>query len=300
MTPNNGFAVAVAVLTLVALQPTAFAQGDSYRKVEGRDCCILDMPLERSSGLNLEYAFPAHTTAPGWEDLSSGTVSGWGRFGNWENESGADVDLQGLWDSMFLYTGGSDDDVYSLNMARLRLQWTQRFEQNYGFEASVSPGLYSSFDSFGGDDFSVPFGGRWVKPITPDFSIYAGANVYPTFDHVVDPCIGLRLANRDNVIFDLGYPESRLVLAPHRRFRFTAGARATLWPEYNMGDDARERLRYEEYRLYGALELGISPYTLLALQGGTVLQREISFEAGADDVEVDDGLFAGIGLTHIL
>lgn len=285
---------------LLSLSLTATLRAESYRRVDGRDCAILDMPLTTGGGFTLNYVLPADTTAPAWEELSAAELSAWNRFVYWETDFGADVDLQGLWDTTLLNIQGTEDDAYPLTMARLRLQWTQRYEANYGFEMDASPGLYSSFESLESADFAVPFGGRWVLPISPDFSIYAGANIYPTFDHVIDPRLGLRLAHRDNVIVDLGYPESRIILSPGPRFTLTAGARVSLWPEYNMGDDPRERLRVQEFRLYGQLDIGITDYTHLSLNGGSLLQREIAFKSEADDVEIDDALFAGISLTRML
>ena len=164
----------------------------------------------------------------------------------------------------------------------------------------ANPGLYSSLESFTAEDFSVPFGGRWIVPVNPDISWYAGANVYPTFDHAIDPRIGVRLAHRDTAILDIGYPESSFTLKPSPRFRVVGGVRVLSWPEYNMGNDSRERLRYKEIRIYGGLEFGITKNTLLSLTVGDAIQREISFKSDAADVDIDDALFVGVGLTQLL
>lgn len=291
---------AAAVFGVFAMAASVWAQDESYRKVDGRDCCIADMPFATSGGLTMDYVMPADTSVPGWDEFSAGEISGWARFGNWENESGADFDLQGLWDTMLLDVNGDAGDIYPLTMARVRLVWTQRFEENYTFEGEASPGLYSGFETVSGDDFSVPFGGRWIVPITPDFSVFAGANVYPTFDFVFDPRLGLRLAQGDSVVFDLGYPETRIVLTPGPQFRFTGGVRVSLWPEYNMGNDVRERIRYDETRIYANFDLGVGEYTSLSLYGGVLMNREIAFESQAEDVKIDDGVFVGIGFTRML
>ncbi|MDA0578569.1 MAG: hypothetical protein O3B24_10785 [Verrucomicrobia bacterium] len=292
---SSQLAAAVAALVLF----TCNTHAESYRTVDGRDCAILDMPFITSGSLSAVYLFAADTSADGWEELSASEVSAVRRLAYWETDSGADFDLQFLGDSTLLNISGPDDEFYPLTMARLRLRWTQRFEADYGFEMDVSPGLYTTFESFDAADFAVPLGFRWIKPITPDFSVFAGANVYPSFDHAIDPRIGLRLAHRDNVVVDFGYPESSISLSPGPRFRLTGGARVALWPEYNMGDDPRERVRYEEIRVFGALDIGITGNTILTLHGGTTAQRKISFESASGSVDIDDAMFAGVGLSSM-
>ena len=143
---------------------------------------------------------------------------------------------------------------------------------------------------------------QWERrvPITPDVAWFIGANIYPTFDHIVDPRIGMRYAYGNEVIVDAGYPESRLRLAGDS-VRFSLAARWALWPEYKLGeDDVRERLRYDELRVDATLEFSVTAATSLWLQGGGLFQREIAFESAANAVEIENALFMGIGLNRIL
>lgn len=289
-----------ALVLLAASRLSTGAEGSIYRSADSRECPILDMPFAEDSGFGVGYVTPAETTAAGWGELSAAEIGMWGRFGNWESDWGADLDLLGQFDTMVLAIDSDDLEEYPLTMARLRLQWSQRFEGGFGFELDTAPGLYSGLESFASDDFAVPFGGSWIVAFGPGAAAFIGATVYPTFDEELEPRVGLRLAQRDSVILDLAYPESRLVLAPHKRFRLVAGAQMLRCPEYNMGNDERERLRYDETRVYGGLELGVTRETRLSLQGGMLMDREFSFEAVGPDVEVEDAPFFRVGLSRML
>jgi len=268
-----------------------------YRNPDERDNPVVDMPFATRWELDSGYVFPAETTAAGWEDLSAVEIGAWARFGNWESEYGLDFDLSGHWDTMLVDFSAEETDVYPLTMARVALEWTQRFENGGGLAVDAEPGLYSGMESFEGDDFSVPFGFTGSMAVNPSFAWLAGLSVYPTFDQVVDPRLGVRLAHRDNVILDIAYPETRLVLSPVDGFRVSAGIQVKLWPEYNMGDDPRERLQYDEIRASGALEFAVGPALELSLQGGYLMEREMAFESGGEDVEIEDAPFAKLGLN---
>ena len=299
MTITLRYAILFIGLAALSAMPTE-AQELTYRQFDGRECPILDMPFFNSSSVSVGYALPADTTAPAWEEVSAVEMQAWGRWFNWSTTTGGDLDVRGHWDTMILNIDGPESDSYPLTMARVEMEWSQRFLYGYGLQLDAAPGLYSSLDSIESDDFAVPCGLTLIKALNPDFALLIGASVFPTFDQAVDPRIGLRIARADSVILDLAYPESKLELRPHQYLRFTVGARMRLWPEYNMGDDPRERLLYEEGRAYSRLEIAMTEYMGLRLEGGYLFNRSISFETGDTDVDLDDAPFANIGLYTTL
>lgn len=265
-----------------------------YRDPLRMECPVLDMPFFESWSLEFGGVADAASDAAGWGNVSVAEVSAWGRALNLENDWGGDLEVSPQVDSMVL--GLNDvEDVYALTMARLHIQWTQRFEGGSGLEIDAAPGLYSSFDSFKSDDMAVPCGVSFVQALNPHVAGYIGASVYPTFDETVVPRVGIRLAHRNQIVLDVAYPESRLVLGTARAFRLTAGIRVSDWPEYNMGDDTRERLRYDEVRAYAQMQFGLGGGTGFVLQGGYVMDREIAFEADDTVVAIEDAPFARIG-----
>lgn len=288
----------VLLLAGVALAAVVRAQDSvSYRDPSERRCPVLDAPLTSSSGISLDYGFPAETTAPGWNDLSTAELDVWARILNWENESGGDLDLRLQWNTLWLLFGG-DDPSDPLTMAAVQAQWSQRFVNGYGLQVDVAPGLYSALESVESDDFSVPFGFTVVQAMNPEMAVFLGVSVYPGFERLIDPRAGVRWSDSERYTIDLAYPETRGVWSPFDGLRLMLGARVSLWPEYNLGDDPRERLRYEEIRAYTGFEVDCGEWFTLGLQGGYLFAREISYENEEyPGVDVDDAPFASVALN---
>ena len=216
---------------------------------------------------------------------------------NWEDESGGDLEVQAQWNTLVLQTS-KNSDVYSLTRLGAFLQWSQRFVEGYGLQVNATPGLYSALQSdVSGKDFSVPFGIVGIKAFSPDLALFAGVRVYPSFQQPVDPVLGFRWSDPDDVVVQLGYPESRLEYSPFKDLRFITAARLWLWPDYSMGDDVRERLRFQEGRAFGGVEWACTEYTVLSLKGGYLFDRKISFEFSSPDVHIDDAPFVMIGIS---
>lgn len=290
------FCLSPLALALTLAGTTALSgPADSYRNLDKRECPILDTPYRTLSGLSVGYAFDAPVDAPGWGDLSYYEVDGWVRFMDWENDLGADIEMRAQWNSIIIETS-SDTDGYPLTRAGIFMQWSQRFEDGWGMQVHATPGIYSGLETLEGDDFSVPAGLRIVKAFSPDSAIFAGGTVYPTFDQTFDPALGFLWAKRDDVIVQLAYPESRLEVSPSSWFRLKAGARLWTWPDYNMGDDERERLQFSEARVFGGFDWAVGELTVLSIEGGYLLEREISFDTGSEKLQIDDAPFVMIGL----
>ncbi len=285
---------------MAALLGRAQDESESYRDLDSRDCPILDTPYRTLSALDIGYVFPAAADQSGWDDLSVIEASAWVRVWTWENNVGGDIETQLKWDSMVLegFSGPSGtDSAYTLTMARIFLQWSQRYVNGYGLQLAAAPGAYTGLDDFSGDAFACPAGLTFSKAFSPDLAAFLGADVYPGFDVVVDPRAGLHYALRDSVVLQVAYPESRFEVAPLESLRFLVGARMQRWPEYALGsEDVRERLQYDETRLFAGLEWNVTARTQIALQGGYLVGRTFAFETGSADVELDDAPFAMLGI----
>lgn len=295
----------VVVLLVTGVVVLAAPERESYRNMATRECPILDTPYRTRSGLNLTFTFPSDTGTTGWGDaMSVADVDLWIRLFSWENTLGSEVEAQFQWDNRILEgfaSSGGGDSAYTLSMASLFLQWSQRYVNGYGMQMHASPGVYSGLDETDGDLFFCPAGLTLIKAVTPDFALFLGANVYPDFDATVDPVAGLLYAYKDHVVFQLAYPESRFELSPTRSIRFLMGARLSLWPEYNLGeDDPRGRLQMDEGRAFAGIELGCTERTQISLQAGYAFDRTVSFEAAGGDVELEDAPSVMIGISSRL
>ncbi len=287
-----------ALCALLGLFRTAAA--DSNADNRGGECPIMDRQVPVYRDTRFGFTPAAETTAPGWDKVSVGEVGLWGDLIFWENDMGFDFLMQIKADTLVLQGFDGSDSGYPLSMIRGFFQFSQRFVDGYGLRLDAAPGLYSSLNSVGGDDFALPFGATFIKAFTPAVALQLGASVYPQFDQVVDPRVGLRFCPGDGFLLDLAYPESALVISPTRWFHLLAGGQIRRWPEYYMGDDdARERLMYRDMRAYAGLAFDIGA-TRITFTGGPVLDREISFKNSADKVEMEDAIFGAISLSGLL
>jgi hypothetical protein len=290
--------IAVLALGVTSSLQAALEEGvaDDY------DCPLLDSPERARSyaGLEAGYVFPAETSVATWEKMAVIEVGTWGGLIYAKNDWGGDFEVRAHGDSMILQNYDGLDSGYPLTSVRLFTQWSQRFVHGYGLQLDASPGLYSALESFTGDDFAVPFGFTAIKAFSEHTAVFAGLTAYPTFEQVVDPRLGLRLTSKDIVTFDLAYPETKLVVGRQDGLRLVGGARMMLWPQYNMGDDPREFLRYREARAYGGLSWGRSGSTEISLQGGYTFGRQLSFGDDSPDVDIEDAPFVKLGLTYLL
>jgi len=273
-----------------------YGADESYRNLDKRICPILDTPYRTLSGLEMIYEFSSKTDASGWGKLSVYDINAWVRLVEWENKSGGDLEIQAQINSLFLETSATSES-FSLMRADFFLQWSQRFINGYGLQLHASPGLYSSLQKVTGNDISIPFGITGIKAFSPGSAFFAGIRVYPDINDPVEPIAGFRWAHRDDFVAQLAYPESRLEFSPAESIRFIIGASMWVLPDYNMGNDDRERIQIEESRVFGAIEFTVSEYTIFSLKGGYLFDREVSFKASIDEVEVEDAPFAGIAFS---
>lgn len=291
-----------AALLSAAIATIGILLAASARGLEEYPSCpILDTPPETYADISVGYAPAVKTTAAGWEDVSVISASVAGEVLFIENDLGGDFLTKLQLDTMTLegYDGGSSG--YPLTMADVFLQYSQRYVNGYGLRIDAAPGFYTVMDELSGDGFAVPCGLTLIKATSSGYAVFAGVSVYPGFDQAVDPRLGMRWKTRSGgMICDLAYPESRLTLRTSSGTRVYAGARYLAWPEYSMGDDTREVLRYREARAFGGFAWDVTDGIRFTIEGGFLTERKIEFDAEADDVEMDDTAYGSMGLGWLM
>jgi len=305
MSTHKGRVALILMIAVAAGCGAARGQDDSLEY----KCPILDSPYRTANRAyqGLEVGFlPASKTSADWGDVLQGEAGVWGEWFYWENEVGGDILVRGLLDATWLSgspgedaQGGVEDWISRpLTMARVSVQWSQRFVEGFGLQMEAMPGLYTGFESLKSDDVAVPMRLQLIKAFSSEFAVFAGATVYPRFEQSVDPLLGVALLRRDWMSLTVAYPESRLVLGPPKGIRLAGGARFWRWQQYNLGDDDREYIRLHDSRVYGGLELGRPGALEVVLHGGYAFNREIEF---GDDttVEIDNAPYFRIGFNGL-
>lgn len=263
-------------------------------------CPYLDAPHIAWREIDLGYVAPAPVDGAGWKDTAAVEARIHGMLFYWENDWGGDLEARVACDLTTLQGFDGSTSSYSFAMARLTVQWSQRFIGGFGLRIDASPGLYAALREAGNDGWAVPFGLSVVRHFGPHFAVLAGASIQPGFSHEVDPRFGLRWRFDDDVLIDLAYPASQLRLRVFDALHLTAGAQVHLWPEYSMGNDPRERVRFTGARVWGGAELRVGETLAITLNAGYAFQRTLRFQDGeTPDVELGDAPFFRAGLSWL-
>lgn len=287
---------------LLALTLSGFPSPAAAQDVGYSTCCIMDRPTDVLWQLGGGYAFPADNTAARWDDLGILEFRGVGSLAYVETESWADFNIEVQADTRILQGFDGTSSGYPLNRLNLFVEYSQRLEHGLGFKLDASPGLYSDLQDFGGDDLGFPLGFSAVAAMHEELSFLLGVSVFPGFERVADPRLGLRWAPVGGGLrVDLFYPESLITAELTSGFGIHAGARFLPWLEYQLEeDDARDRLRFQENRVYGGLHFAVGEYGRLNLEGGLMFEREIEFKKAEPTVELDDAPFVGLTFTSLI
>ena len=266
---------------------------------------ILDEPQETFWDFYFGYQVPSGNSQESFDDLAIFEIEAWSSLIYYETYFGGDFDIRGKWNSFILQGYDGTSSGYPLTMARVSAQYSQRFENGYGLRARFEPGLYTAFQGLSGSDFGFPFGLLGTFAYDEFWEWIFGLNVYPGFDRTIDPEIGVRYTHGDprdaHLQAHLGYPETKLTISPYDSASFDFGARMWVWPEFQMDeDDARERLSYDESRIYAGFNWTRDKFTRFSLQLGYVFGRELEFEREAAPVDIDDGFMIRFGIGGLL
>ncbi len=275
-----------------------------YRDWNRRVCPILDTPYRTYRGMHFTHYLRTDTGTAGWGDGVSLTDMGfWGRLPSWENNYGGELEVRGHIDLRILEgmrRGSGVNRQHGFMMLRGKAIWHQRYWGGFGLQARMEPGIYTAVSMPSGNVLSVPLGGNLVQAITPDFAVFAGMMYYPNFAVGRDPILGMVYSRYDEVMVQLGYPETRLTMRPYGgRLQFGMGAEFTRWLDYRLGrNDDRRRIRFRENQYYGELSWDTRGFTQVDLRAGYTFRRRAIFSDGPK-VAFDDTPFVSLGFRAL-
>ena len=263
-------------------------------------CTLLDQETETIWDVETAYVFEGSNDAPGWDDIGFIGLKASAGLLYFETQSGGDIDLRFSTDTRILQGFDGTSSGYPLSIINLDLRWDQRFVYGWGMQFELKPGLYSALVDFGGSNWAIPLGIAGVRALNEGLSVLLGLSVYPGFDRVVDPKIGLRWTPSADVELDVFYPETRLAFQLTPGLSVHAGARFLSWLEYQMEeDDPRDRLQLDENRLILGVDLHNGDYGKWTVDLGYYFDRKIDFEKVEAGVDIDDSFGISIGYKSL-
>lgn len=258
-----------------------------------------------------------HVVEPVW-DASIGYITredierdGAGHFGIVELNAGSGLVYletdQGTFDlrtslELLVLTGDGDialpDQVGSFT---LDLHWILRFPSGFAVKLGAFPGFYSDFEDLSGKDLFIPLEVQAIQAFNESVSGMVGLALFPGFDRVVDPRVGLRWGIYDAWLVDLFYPESRIAFAPDRALQVYVGIYTRPQPEFQLQkDDDRDRFMFDETRWFVGLDRALSGLTQLQVRAGKVINRKIDFENNFRSADVEDAFYLTVGIGGTL
>ena len=177
------------------------------------------------------------------------------------------------------------------------LKWLHRRYDGFSTRVSLQPGYYGEYDNFSADALTMPFAIEGIQSFTDTFSILVGLAVFPEFDHVVDPRIGLRWVPADEWFFDLAYPETRVSYQYGFEYSIYAGFEIDNTSEYAMeDDDPRGNLIAHGSRYFAGFTYTLPNEMRAIYEIGLLKDRTLEYEHGDGEYDWDDGYYLKVGL----
>lgn len=177
------------------------------------------------------------------------------------------------------------------------VRWLHRTADGFSTRVTLRPGYYGEYDNFSGDALSVPFAIEGIQSFTDTFSVLLGIAVFPDFDHVIDPRIGLRWVPADEWSFDLAYPETRVSYQYGFLYSIYAGFEIDNTSEYAMDDDdPRGNLIVRGARYYTGFTYTLANDMRALYEIGLQKDRTLEYENGNGEYDWDDGFYLKVGL----
>jgi hypothetical protein len=185
----------------------------------------------------------------------------------------------------------------------LDVRWMRQLSPRVGVDLAVTPGWYSDYEQSSSDALRIGARAALAITCTPTLTVVGGAAYLDRDDVPVVPIAGVIWIPSDDWKLELLPPRPKIA----RRLAYDCNASTWVYVagEFGGGSWAIERQTGAEdvmnYRDYRAM-LGIERNRLVGLsariEGGYVFGREIEYDSGTPDVELDDTALVRIELSY--
>ncbi len=184
---------------------------------------------------------------------------------------------------------------------RLDLDYVARLQDGYALRVGIAPGFYSQITHVNMDHFYYPFLLHGLYAFNPEVTGVFGFNVYPGFDRVLEPRVGVRWGISDFLLLDLFYPATEVVFRPTVGWALRAGVDFKRKTQYRLKrSDDRHSLIMKETRMYLGLDHMISPQMRFMFRIGRIVDRDLDFRRGTPARGIDDSGYIQIGIGGVI
>ena len=168
------------------------------------------------------------------------------------------------------------------------VSWIWRYLNGWSLEIGAAPGVYADIKGlFQASAISLPFRGILYYNFSEETAVRFGGIVRPNWDMVFMPVVGVAWKPSEMFRIEAGIPETLVEL---RLARLTLYGRLDwLNTTYALDDGGNkpERITFNDWRVGAGAAIDFTDTFRLAFECGILAGRDISFEGGASDVELD-------------
>lgn len=198
--------------------------------------------------------------------------------------------------------------------ASVEARWFQPINQNWVFEVAVSPGFYSDGENTSSDSLRIVGRALAFYKLSEAVRIGFGAVYLDRDDVNVLPAVGMMIYPNYDTKLELTFPRPRLAYRIQQRENFDRWAYVA--GEFGGGQWAIERnlvtpsagpfpiarrgndvIRYRDYRLLFGVEHKSKVGPGWLVEGGFLFGREVEYESGQGDKDLDASAIVRLGLT---
>lgn len=272
------------------------------------------------------YSYGANAPAPyrfGWQnsidlswlpsaELSTPTVSELGIFGlNYKMSHTVQLPTSWIfrWTNQFNYRnltgGGSLDLPSSLFRVGIDLEWETPASAPVGLSLGINPSINTDFaGNVWGDGFQLDGRGMLLFRMDQYWMLGLGALYWDRVEDRVLPYGGL-IYRDDYWEWQLTYPEAQVSLFLGNEaywskwiyFRAEYHVEAYGIERTVAGVAQENQIEISDYRLVGGFRMDTGLYSWF-LEGGYVMDRNLVFATGQQDLKIGDGFIGQIGLRY--
>ncbi len=166
--------------------------------------------------------------------------------------------------------------------------WTWRYLNGWSFELGIRPGIYADAKGlFDAKALAFPFRGCFYYAIAPDTAVRLGAEIRPGWDLIAMPLVGIAWQPSEMFFAEVGLPRSlaEVQIGPVGIYGKIAWNNKTY--ALDGSDDDPDSFTLNGWQFGAGVSVAFTDTIRLAFEAGLITGRDITFDGGADDAELD-------------
>ena len=166
--------------------------------------------------------------------------------------------------------------------------WTWRYLNGWSFELGARPGIYADAKGlFQAKALSLPFRGCFYYAIDAETAVRFGAEIRPGWDMVAMPLVGLAWQPSEMFFAEIGLPRSVAEFQAGPVGIYGKIAWNNMTYALDGADEDPDKFTLNGWQFGAGVSVAFTETIRLAFEAGVLAGRDITFDGGADDADLD-------------